>query len=319
MQSRLDCVSPRIVSPGTAVCSLPVPAGQVLQVTATKSASEPSTQYLGRPAGASLPLSAKVEPITTAVVGVEQEPTNKIRGTVKFFSFKSGFGFITSAKYQQDIFVHRSAIVAGNPCHRRCSLRDNEVVDFLVVYGAKGPKAVEVTGPGGSAVLGSLYAPEQLRKDGSRGRKRHRARRRHRAVQQQKEVQAIRAPLPSPDGQQESLSVSPLTAEPTVEAALEHSTGDNSVSYGTVSAIGLQVERQSNDTLLSSSPAAEYQTTPAVEYLSSPAVDYQTTPAMEYLTSPSEEYLLRSTYRHPIQSIGKQSSHAAGVPRLGMF
>ena len=284
MRSKLDCVGPRTLNQGTVISSPPLSGGQdgqsvrgaqtVLPKTATKPTSEPSTHYLGGSAGTLLPLSAKLEPFTTAEIGTEQESHGRVRGTVKFFNVKAGFGFITSAKYQQDIFVHRSAIVAGNPCHRRCSLRDGEAVDFLVVDGDKGPIAVDVTGPEGAAVLGSPYAAEQRCKGGPRGR------RRHRASLQQNEVQAVQAPLSPPGSQQEILSGSPLTAEPTVEVVSEPLSGDSSVSYGTVSAICMQVKKHTNDTILSSR-AVEYQSSPAVEYLSSLAEEYQTTRAVE--------------------------------------
>ena len=61
------------------------------------------------------------------------------KGTVKWFSDTKGFGFI-QAEDGQDIFVHHSEIVMDG--HR--TLQEGASVEFEVVSGEKGPKAMQV-------------------------------------------------------------------------------------------------------------------------------------------------------------------------------
>ena len=58
------------------------------------------------------------------------------QGTVKFFNEAKGFGFITPNDGGAEIFVHSSGLIDN--------IRENNVVDFEVEPGRKGPNAVNV-------------------------------------------------------------------------------------------------------------------------------------------------------------------------------
>ena len=63
-----------------------------------------------------------------------------MKGTVKWFNAKKGFGFISDEE-GNDVFVHYS----GLNMEGFKSLEEGQEVEFEVVNGAKGPQATNVT------------------------------------------------------------------------------------------------------------------------------------------------------------------------------
>jgi CspA family cold shock protein len=66
--------------------------------------------------------------------------SNRIQGTVKWFSAEKGYGFITPENGAADIFVHYSAIQGAG--YR--TLDEGTKVEFEVVEGPKGKQASSV-------------------------------------------------------------------------------------------------------------------------------------------------------------------------------
>ncbi|MEM7115835.1 MAG: cold shock domain-containing protein [Chloroflexota bacterium] len=65
--------------------------------------------------------------------------TDKVKGKVKWFKEKQGYGFIQpDADPNAEVFVHKSAI-RGTP-----TLWANDIVEYLVEMGSHGASAIEV-------------------------------------------------------------------------------------------------------------------------------------------------------------------------------
>ena len=65
-----------------------------------------------------------------------------VKGTIKWFNSRKGFGFINSEE-GNDVFVHFSAL-AGDDDDDFKTLNENDEVEFDVVQGDKGPQANNV-------------------------------------------------------------------------------------------------------------------------------------------------------------------------------
>jgi len=66
--------------------------------------------------------------------------SNVLRGKVKWFNERKGYGFITRDDGKGDVFVHYSAI--KKPGFK--TLSQGEAVKFEIIDSEKGPKAVNV-------------------------------------------------------------------------------------------------------------------------------------------------------------------------------
>ena len=57
-------------------------------------------------------------------------------GTVKFFNYTKGFGFITPSDSDEDVFVHESGLTE--------EIKEDDKVQFEVAQGKKGLNAINV-------------------------------------------------------------------------------------------------------------------------------------------------------------------------------
>jgi len=62
------------------------------------------------------------------------------RGTVKWFSDRKGYGFITPDEGGEDLFVHHSSIEMEG----FRSLQEDQAVEYEPAQGRKGPEATKV-------------------------------------------------------------------------------------------------------------------------------------------------------------------------------
>lgn len=63
-------------------------------------------------------------------------------GTVKWFNNKKGYGFVSPTDGSDDVFVHFSAIQAGEGEFK--TVYEGDTVEFDVTEGEKGPQASNV-------------------------------------------------------------------------------------------------------------------------------------------------------------------------------
>ncbi|MBD3636613.1 MAG: cold shock domain-containing protein [Crocinitomicaceae bacterium] len=58
------------------------------------------------------------------------------QGTVKFFNYQKGFGFITPSDSSEDIFVHQTGLLDD--------IQENDKVEYEIGQGKKGENAINV-------------------------------------------------------------------------------------------------------------------------------------------------------------------------------
>jgi len=63
-----------------------------------------------------------------------------LKGTVKWFNFRKGFGFIEREDKEKDAFVHASAVKAAGMRY----LNEGDKLEFTLEDGPKGPSAINL-------------------------------------------------------------------------------------------------------------------------------------------------------------------------------
>ena len=63
-----------------------------------------------------------------------------LKGTVKWFNSKKGFGFIEREDKEKDAFVHASAVKAAGMRY----LNEGDKLEFVLEDGPKGPSAINL-------------------------------------------------------------------------------------------------------------------------------------------------------------------------------
>jgi len=94
--------------------------------------------------------------------------TDKNTACVKWFNPRSGFGFVTDIKSNEDVFVHHSELVAPENVYR--TLTTGEYISYSTTQDGEGKvTATDVTGVGGGPLL-----CESAAKNAEERRSRHR-------------------------------------------------------------------------------------------------------------------------------------------------
>ncbi|KAI5933280.1 Y-box-binding protein 1 [Manis javanica] len=96
--------------------------------------------------------------LTSAAPAGGTNSSQRIWGTVKWFTVRNGYGFINRNDTKDDAFVNQTAI-QNSPGDPLAVLGDGDTVGFDV-EGEKGAEAADATGPGGAAVQVSKYAAD---------------------------------------------------------------------------------------------------------------------------------------------------------------
>lgn len=95
------------------------------------------------------------QPQPQVAPNVSKDVGGRRAGKVKFFDTQKGYGFINDYRAEEigneEVFVHYTAITAKAGFK---SLAEGEEAEYEIVRGPKGFQAANVTGPGGSQVVG---------------------------------------------------------------------------------------------------------------------------------------------------------------------
>ena len=67
--------------------------------------------------------------------------SNILKGKVKWFNSKKGYGFIEREDGEKDCFVHASAVRDAGLRY----LQENDPVEFEIENGEKGPSAINIS------------------------------------------------------------------------------------------------------------------------------------------------------------------------------
>ena len=87
---------------------------------------------------------------------------HRVTGHVKWYNVNQGYGFINRDDTSADLFVHKSSITMNNVDKLYPSVGDGEAVEFdVVLVPGRTPEAVNVTGPNGTRVQGSMHSPDR--------------------------------------------------------------------------------------------------------------------------------------------------------------
>uniref|UniRef100_A0A7S1UZE3 CSD domain-containing protein n=1 Tax=Grammatophora oceanica TaxID=210454 RepID=A0A7S1UZE3_9STRA len=116
-----------------------------------------SNGFVVQPTRPSLTVASRQTFSTSIQMSDEAMDGDKKTGIVKWFNSMKGFGFILPDDGSEDVFVHQTAIIAEG----FRSLADGEKVEFDTETDDTGRlRATSVTGPGGAAVQGAPFRPQ---------------------------------------------------------------------------------------------------------------------------------------------------------------
>lgn len=126
----------------------------------------PAEPHAGPDAGHS---GAVPKELTELHEKLERLTNQQLVGAVKWFNVKNRYSFINCNDTYKDTFVHHTAITTKNPQKIKQNAEEGETVEFSIVEGVKGQKAVNVTGPCDRPIQGIPYATDRCACSGAAG------------------------------------------------------------------------------------------------------------------------------------------------------